>query len=235
MVFAVKSKERIPMPMNFKAYIFDLDGTVLDSMGVWRNIDIDFLGKRGLPFTEEYAKALSSMKLNLAAEYTIDLYALKEKPQDIISEWLEAAREAFAYKVGLKPYAKEFLELLHSKGIPAAIATTSQKELYVPAVQRNGIEGLFGAVVDSDMVSTGKETPEIFLHAARLLKTEPSDCLVFEDTFSGISSAKSAGFKVAAILDKNNENLHSEIRKIADFAEYDFERFYKKMTVNITM
>ena len=215
--------------MSYKAYIFDLDGTVLDSMGVWRNIDVEFLGKRNLTFTEEYAKALSSMKLNLAAEYTIKLYGLNEEPQDIINEWLGMAKDAFAYKVGLKPYAKELLETLHKNKIPAAVATTSKKELYLPALERNGILGYFDAIADSDMVASGKDSPEIFLYAAKLLNQKPSDCIVFEDTAAGISSAKSVGFTVAAITDGESEAKHAEITKIADFTAYDFEKFYKEL------
>lgn len=215
--------------MIYKAYIFDLDGTVLDSMDVWKNIDVEFLGKRNLPYTEEYAKALSSMKLNIAAEYTIKLYGLKEEPQDIISEWLDMAKEAFAYRVGLKPYAKELLEALHKNKIPAAVATTSQKELYLPALKRNGILHFFDAIADSDMVSRGKDSPDIFLHAAKLLDQKPCDCIVFEDTAAGISSAKSAGFTVAAVIDGESEVKHAEIREMADFTAPDFEKFYREL------
>ncbi|MCM1055799.1 MAG: HAD family phosphatase [Bacteroides sp.] len=215
--------------MIYKAYIFDLDGTVLDSMRVWRDIDVEFLGKRGLPFTEEYAKALSSMKLDLAAEYTIKLYGLKEKPNNIIDEWLEMARDAFAERVGLKPYAAELLESLHKKGIPAAVATTSQKSLYLPALKRNGILRFFDAIADSDMVSAGKNSPEIFLRAAALLSRKPEDCIVFEDTAAGVRSAKGAGFTVAAIIEGEREAELDEIRKTADFTAPDFKRFYEEL------
>lgn len=212
-----------------KGYIFDLDGTVLDSMGVWRNIDVEFLGRRGLEFTEEYAKALSSMKLGLAAEYTINLYGLNESADDIIKEWLDAARREFKEKVGLKAYARELLEALKEKGIPMAVATTSQKELYMPALERNGILEYFDVIVDSDMVTKGKESPEIFLAAAKALGLEPWECMVFEDTAAGIRSAKSAGFTVAAVLDELQETEHPDIKEIADRYGADFKEFWEEV------
>lgn len=211
-----------------KGYIFDLDGTVLDSMGVWKNIDRDFLGKRGLTFTEEYAKALSSMKLGPAAEYTIKLYGLNERAEDIIEEWLGAAREEFAERVGLKPYAREMLETLKKREIPMAVATTSQKELYLPALERNGILEYFDVIIDSDMVNRGKESPEIFLAAAKGLGLEPRDCIVFEDTAAGIRSAKEAGFITAAVLDEVQERDHPEIRDTADRIGRDFKEFWEE-------
>lgn len=213
--------------MHYKAYIFDLDGTVLDSMGVWKNIDIRFLGKRGLTFTPEYAKAISSMKLDIAAEYTIKLYGLMENPRDIIDEWLEMAKEEFAFRVGLKSYARELLETLSKNGIQTAVATTSTKELYVPALKRNGIYEYFDAFADSDTVSKGKDSPEIFLRAAELLNRKPSECIVFEDTAAGLRSAKSAGFTAAAVIGEETDNAE-EIKALADFVSCDFEKFYRE-------
>ena len=211
--------------MDFEACIFDLDGTLLDSMGVWVDIDIEFLGKRGIEFTEEYGKAISSMRLSEAADYTIKLFRLEERAEDIIEEWLEMSREKFAHEIGLKPFAKEFLTELRAKGVPMGIATTSKKELYQPALERNGIAGLFDAIVDSDMVRAGKETPDIYLKAAELLGVAPKKCVVFEDTLAGLRSAASCGFVTVGILDKVNVENHGEIKAVCDAAAFDFKQF----------
>ena len=211
--------------MEFEACIFDLDGTLLDSLGVWVDIDIEFLGKRGIDFTEDYGKAVSSMQLSEAADYTIKLYRLEEEPADIIEEWLEMARYRFAHEIGLKPFAKELLLKLKGRGIPLGVATTSKKELYQPALERNGIAELFDAVVDSDMVRTGKESPEIFLKAAELLGVAPEKCVVFEDTLVGLRSAASCGFMTVGMLDKEHRESHSGIESVCDVAAYDFKKF----------
>lgn len=217
--------------MIYKGYIFDLDGTVLDSMGVWHDVDEEFLGKRGLPFSEEYGKAISHMKLELAAEYTVKLYGLNELPSDIIKEWLNMAEYEFKNKVGLKRYAREFLELLTELKIPKAVATTSRRSLYRPALERNGILGCFDAFSDSESVSKGKESPEIFLKAAEGLGIRPEECIVFEDTGEAVKTAKKAGFTVAAVTEKED----GEIREIADFVIGDFEFFYKDLCANVEL
>lgn len=215
--------------MIYKGYIFDLDGTVLDSMGVWHDVDVEFLGKRGLPFSDEYGKAISHMKLELAAEYTVKLYGLEESPSDIIKEWLDMAEYAFKNKVGLKKYAKEFLALLTELKIPKAVATTSRRSLYRPALERNGILGYFDAFSDAEAVSRGKDSPEIFLRAAEALGLKPEDCIVFDDTGEAVRTAKKAGFSVAAVTDKED----TEMKGIADFVIRDFEFFYKDLCATL--
>ena len=103
---------------DYKACIFDLDGTLLNSMGVWKQVDEKFLGKRRLPLTDEYLKAISVMKLDLAAKYTVKLFNLNESPEDIIKEWLDLARYEFTYNIQPKPYGVEYVRLLKEKISP---------------------------------------------------------------------------------------------------------------------
>lgn len=219
------TSEKELLKIKYKACIFDLDGTLLDSMGVWKEVDKIFLGRRGLPFSEEYGKAISSMKLELAADYTVKLYKLEEDPKDIIKEWLELAKEAFAEHIQPKPYGIEFLKQLRERKIPAAIATTSQKELYMPALTRLGILDMFDAIADSEAANCGKDRPDIFLNAAAAVKTEPKDCIVFEDTISGIRSAREAGFMTVGFLDPSMPQVHEEITVEADYTAFDFKDF----------
>lgn len=216
--------------LSYRACIFDLDGTLLDSMGVWRQVDEVFLGKRGLPFTEEYARAVSFMKLNLAADYTVKLFGLKEQPEDIIKEWLDLARYEFTYNIQPKPYGVKYVRLLKEKNIPIAVATSSQKELYKPALQRIGIFDLFDVIIDSENADCGKDKPDIFLKAAEGLSIAPKDCLVFEDTVNGILSAKKAGFVTVGFLDEHQREYEEEIIKHADCTAVDFKEFYADLT-----
>ena len=94
---------------RMKGAIFDLDGTLLDSMGVWRKIDEDFLGKRGYLVPEDYLKAITSMNFKGAADYTIERFGLNEHPEDIMEEWFAMAIAAYTYHVQLKPYVREYL------------------------------------------------------------------------------------------------------------------------------
>lgn len=215
--------------IDYKGCIFDLDGTLLDSMGVWRQVDEIFLGKRGLQFTDQYLKAVSVMTLDLAAEYTVNLFNLKENPKDIIQEWLDLARNEFAYHIQPKPYGVEYVKLLKEKNIPIAVATSCQKELYIPALKRLGIYDIFDIILDSDMTNCSKERPDIFIRTAKMLEIEPKDCLVFEDTVNGVKSAKEAGFVTVGFLDQYQPKFKQDLIKIADYTAEDFKLFYEDL------
>lgn len=223
---SVKIAER---PCGYKACIFDLDGTLLDSMGVWKHVDEIFLGKRELPLTEEYLNAISVMKLNTAADYTVRLFNLREDPEDIIKEWLDLARHEFTFNVQPKPYGVEYVRILKEKNIPIAVATSGHKELYGPALQRIGIFDLFDVIYDSDKIDCGKDSPDIFIKCAADLRVEPKDCLVFEDTVKGIISAKKAGFITVGFLDDNQHNSMKEVLKEARYTAADFKDFYEDL------
>ena len=106
-----------------KAAIFDLDGTLLDSMWCWRKIDADFLASRGHIVTPDYTDAIKCMGWDEGARYTIDRYGLSETPEQVIDAWFDLSEEYYRTKIPMKPYAKEYLTFLHEHHVPMAIAT----------------------------------------------------------------------------------------------------------------
>ena len=142
--------------MNFKGAVFDLDGTLLDSMEVWKNIDIEFLSKRGLQVPKDYSDEILAMSFRETAEYTIARFGLREQPDDVMHEWNQMAIEAYGHHVQLKPGAKEYLLKLKSRGIRLGVCTALSQKLYLPCLQNNGIYELFDACISTDDVSRGK-------------------------------------------------------------------------------
>ncbi len=207
---------------NFKAAIFDLDGTLLNSMDVWEKIDINFLTKRGLSVPNGYINEICARSFQEAAEYTIDLFGLNEKVEDIIAEWNDMAIHEYSYNVQLKLYAKEYLLKLKSLDVKLAIATGLPSVLYTPALQSNGILQLFDTICSTDEVKRGKEYPDVFLLAAERLSVPPKDCIVFEDVAPAVESSKKAGMKVYGVYDKYCEIYRTDIINIADGYLYDF-------------
>lgn len=118
--------------MDFNAAIFDLDGTILDSMDVWEHIDIQFLKKRNLPVPENYVTEICARSFEEAAQYTIDLFGLQETVEGIIEEWNNMAVEEYSNHVGLLPYALDYLLCLKEHGIKLAVATGLPEKLYIP-------------------------------------------------------------------------------------------------------
>jgi len=207
---------------NYKAYIFDLDGTLLDSMGVWEQVDIDFLAKRGIAVPPDYINAISSMTFQETAAYTIKRFALHDSVDGLMREWIDMAAYAYGNTVRMKPYAKEYLMKLRESGAKLAVATSLFAELCDLALRVNGIDNVFHAICNTNEMGYGKSRPDVFLLAAQKIGAVPEDCLVFEDILAAVKSAKSAGMSVCAVYDKTSANDWETIKAAADYAIVDF-------------
>lgn len=201
---------------NSKAIIFDLDGTLIDSMNVWSDIDKEFFKMHDLPFEEDYQKEIGHKGLKEIAAYTKSRYNLKESEDEIVSIWLDMAKEAYAYKIPLKEGVKPFLDYLQSKNIKMGIATSNSLELTESVLNHHDIYKYFSKVVTVNELNTNKGSPDIYLHISNSFGFSPSECIVFEDLLAGIRTAKKAGYKVVAIKEKASLDKEKEIREIAD-------------------
>ncbi len=209
--------------IDFQAAIFDLDGTLLDSMGIWEEIDVEFLAKRELPVPDDYINEICARSFQEAAEYTIKLFGLSEEPAAIIDEWNAMALYKYSHTVGMKQYAGEYLRQLKAWGTKLAVATSLPPVLYIPALQNNRILDLFDVLCSSEDVTRGKQFPDLFLYAAEKMKVAPENCIVFEDILPAVCSARQAGMKVYGVYDKYSEMYWKDILKIADGCLYDFQ------------
>lgn len=206
----------------FKAAVFDLDGTLLDSMGVWEKTDIEFLEKRGILLPDDYLEIITPMGFEAAAVYTVDRFGLSEDPQEIVREWYSMAVDAYVKTVKLKPNVREYLKLLKGNGIRIAAATSSDLELFEPALLNNGILSYFEHIVTVRDVMRPKGYPDIYEAAAERLGVQPADTVVFEDILKGIEGAKAGGFLAVGVYDRYSEHEKDEIIKLADCYIYDF-------------
>lgn len=206
-----------------KAYIFDLDGTLLDSMSLWAQIDADFLKKRGLPVPPDYMEAVSALGFPEAAAYTIARFELRDTVEALLAEWQEMAVYAYGHTVKLKPGAREVLLALKERGAKLGIATSLPEALYAPALRHHGLWTLFDAICATGEVGRDKTSPDVFLLAAQRLGVRPADCVVFEDLFQAIQSAKAAGMTVYGVYDASAQAHWESIREIADGVIVDFQ------------
>lgn len=202
---------------NFKYAVFDLDGTLFDSMWLWKQIDYDYLGKRGIEVPEDYMKCINHMSIMDTALYSIKRFGLKDEPQALIDEWLDMAKVAYEQKVGLKDYAKDYLQFLKDRGVKMSVATSLSHELALPALERNGIIGYFDGVISSSEVTRGKGFPDVYLKAISHTNYMPKECAVFEDILKGIQGAKMGGFLTVGVYDAESKNDEKEIVKSADY------------------
>ena len=206
-----------------KAYIFDLDGTLLNSMGVWEQIDVDFLSKRGFDVPEDYINAICSRSFPEAARYTIERFNLPDSVADLLNEWNAMAAYAYGHTVPLKPNALGYLTTLKNRGAKLAIATSLPAALYEPALQNHGIMDLFDVICSTDEVAFGKTKPDVFILTAQKLGVPPEMCIVFEDIVQAMQSAKQAGMTVYDVFDQSSSEQWETIKKTADGVICDFK------------
>ena len=208
---------------NIEGAVFDLDGTLLDSSWVWEKVDEKFLGDRGFQVPDDYVDEISPLGAERAAAYTIERFGLNEDKDDIVREWIEMAKKEYATEVVCKPYAKEFLEELHKLNIKMAVATSSDRELFMKTLEREGILKYFQKIVTVDEVERGKGYPDIYEEAARRIKVNPHKCLVFEDILAGVTGASLGEFNVVAVFDEKSKHNWEKIKSISKYSINDYK------------
>lgn len=187
---------------NINAVIFDLDGTIVDSMWVWTAIDEEYVRNYQLELPQNFHKAIEGMSYTETAQYFLDTFPqLTMSLETLKSDWTNMAFKKYTEEVSLKEGMYEFLKDLQERGIRMGIATSNGRELVEAVMKAKGVDCFFSCVVTSCEVNAGKPAPDVYLKAAKYLKTEPEHCLVFEDVPMGILAGKNAGMKVCAVED----------------------------------
>jgi len=208
---------------DFKGAIFDLDGTLIDSMWVWEKIDKEFLEKRNIYIPSDYIEKINSMSFEKVAQYTIERFNLKESEEELIKEWNEMAIYEYSHNIKLKPNVKEYLKKLKENNIRIALSTSSPRILYEPVLKNNHIYEYFDVLTSLEDAKRDKNYPDIYLLAADKLDLNPQDCVGFEDILVAINTLKKAGFKAIGVYDKYADSEIEEIKKISDKYIYDFK------------
>lgn len=205
-----------------EAILFDLDGTLVDSMWMWEEIDIEFLARFGLACPDHLQKTIEGMGFSETAIYFKEYFALPLSIAEIKQSWIKMALDQYRYHVPLKTGVLEFLSYLKKNKIKAAIATSNGIEMVEAVLDSLKIKSYFQAVVTACEVAAGKPSPDIYLEAARRVGTEPVNCLVFEDIPAGILAAKRANMCVCAVEDDFSKEMRQEKQAMADFYISDY-------------
>lgn len=210
------------MLKDIEAVLFDLDGSLVDSMWIWRDIDIEYLGRFGIPLPEGLQADIEGMSFSETAEYFKKRFQIPDSIDKIKKDWNQMAWDKYACQVPLKEGAREFVEHCRKKGIRLAIATSNSRQLVENVMKVHGLFGYFDGIVTACDVEKGKPAPDVYLEAARKCHTSPDKCLVFEDIVPGIMAGKAAGMKVCAVRDEYSLYQDEEKKKLSDYFITDY-------------
>ena len=199
-----------------KGAIFDIDGVLLDSMGIWDDLGARYLRSLGRIPEEGLNKILFSMSMEQGAEYLNEHYGLNKSVKETVEGIGRMLEDYYFYEVLLKPGAKEVLEFLKSKSIKMAAATSSPRMHIEKALSRNGLLGYIDKIYTTSEVGVSKHSPDIYNLAADFLKTKSEETLVFEDSLYALKTAKEAGYVAVGVYDEKGESNQAELENQAD-------------------
>lgn len=212
------------MLKDIQAVIFDIDGTLIDSMWVWREIDVLFMEKYHLTEPENFHEGMEGMSYSETAQYFLDIFpTLTHTKEELQDEWFQMAYDIYTSRISLKKGAYELIQQLRKEGIKLGIATSNNRELAEGTLRYNGVLDQMDSIWTSCEAKAGKPNPAVYLKVAEDLQVEPKYCLVFEDVPMGILAGKNAGMRVCAVDDSFSKGQEAKKRELADYYIKDYD------------
>ena len=203
-------KRKTEMIEKIKYAIFDMDGTLIDSLGYWEylwgELGRKYLGVDGFMADTETDRTVRTITLTEASEFIKEKYFPMASAKEIYDFAIEILKEHYGNRVSAKEGTLEFLEHLRAMGVKMCVASATEPGYINYALERCGLNGFFEFVISCAEVGAGKEKPDVFLEALRRLGGDISEACVFEDSYVALETAKTAGFMTVGVFDKNNYN-----------------------------
>lgn len=213
------------------AAVFDLDGTLIDSMRIWQEVDEEFFARRSMPVPDGYQREIAHLGFRASAEFTVGKYLPQESVPSVLEEWrVQVAEKYAAADAGryFKEGALAYVRALYAAGVKLGVATASSPELFLPVLDAGGIRGLFTAFTTVDEAGAHKGCEDIFLLSAQKLGLPPARCAVFEDNLTALRAAKRAGMFTVGVFDEAARETAPQLKEEADvfaLTFYELEKY----------
>lgn len=208
---------------DVEAIIFDMDGTLVDSMWIWPSIDDDYLAKYNLAKTDSFHEDMEGMSYTEVAQFFLDTFPeLDLTLEEVMDEWMDMAYDKYMTQVELKEGVHDFILEMRRQGKKIGIATSNARKLVDDTLRALEVEELFDAVRSACEVAAGKPSPDVYLLVAEEMGVSPANCLVFEDVPMGILAGKNAGMRVCAVEDDFSRPQVDRKKELADYYIQDY-------------
>ena len=203
-------------------FLFDMDGTLIDSNGIWKRVDREFLARRGLPYTHAYYEGVAHTIFPLAAKFTKEFCDLPESCEEIMAEWMDLAQGLYA-NVTLKPGVRAYLRQCRAEGRQMALVTSSVPEHCHTALHHLELEKFFDRITFAQQLGLEKKEPDIWRAAAAAGGVRPEDCTIFDDSLAACKGARAARMRVVGVYDDYFAQDETEMRGFCDVYIRSFE------------
>ncbi|MFL0249017.1 HAD family hydrolase [Clostridium neuense] len=196
--------------------IFDMDGTLIDSMSAWEKLGEDYLNQNGIKVPKNLNEIINAMSMTESANYFKREFGIKASVEKIISDINKLIEDKYRYQIQLKPYVKEYLSSLKSDGVTMCIATATPLELSEAALKRLNVLQYFSCIVCCDEVGVGKTKPDVYYLAIKKMGAKVEDTIVYEDADYAMKTAKMAGFYTIGVYDEASGKTKEEMKLFCD-------------------
>ena len=203
-------------------FLFDMDGTLINSNGVWKEVDREFLRRRGLEYTRAYYEGVAHTIFPLAAKFTKEFCGLPESCEDIMAEWMDLAKDAYAH-VTVKAGVRAYLKQCKAEGRKMAVVTSSVPEHCYTALENLDLLKYFEGIIFAQELGLEKKNPEVWLEAANRSGERPEDCTIFDDSLAACQGARRAKMRVVGVYDGFFASDEREMRQFCDVYIKSFE------------
>ena len=199
-----------------KSIIFDMDGTLADSMAMWRSLGIDYLKSHGIDITSEDAQEMTTQSLKMSSTYMKEKFNLSLTPDEIYNDMKHIAEDFYEHHCTLKHGAKDVLERFYEEGIPMMLGTGTPEEFFDPFLKREDMFKYFGEIATCDGLNLKKDDPRFFLTCCEMAGFDPKETVLVDDAYFAIIAAKEAGLTTICMYDEANDNMLRELSLKSD-------------------
>ena len=205
-----------------KTYLFDFDGTLVDSMPTYGAMMLKILDDNNAKYGDDILKIITPLGYYLTAKYFVETLGINKSPEELVKTMNEIASYAYKNTIPAKENVVEVIKELHARGDRLNVLTASPHNMLDPCLKRLGIFDLFDNVWSCEDFGTGKSDPEIYRAAAKRIGSPVEEIIFLDDNYNADKTAKSTGMQVYGVYDDSSREYEEEMRKITDRYIYNF-------------